>query len=924
MPATLPESPTESVAGRRFRIQFEEQADERVKRAGLRQSERIRQRDAEMRRTRRFGALRRFLSQLALAWMVAAAWAPPALGADPAPFEEPKLTAPVEPEYPPSLVDKGLRGAVVVEIDIDPTGKVRAAAVVESAGPDFDAAALAAARRLQFTPARQGGKAVAVRIRYRFAFSPSIASVRRDGAAGQGRFDRRDVERAPAGFSSLQGEVRERGTGRAVVGAAVTIPALGVETATDGDGRFRFGLLRPGSWEVYLPGTDHKPLRAKVAIADGRSASVSLRAERLSYTIYRATAEAPPEAGQVARRSLAVEEIQRIPGVQGDAFKVVQNLPGVARGTAGSGLLVVRGSAPLDTIITVEGVRVPLIYHFGGLYSIINTDLLDSIDFYPGGFGARYGRQTGGLLNARLAAPRELDGWHGYLESNIYHTGFLLKGPLSADSQIAVAARRSYIDAVLGIDFVAKALPLTLAPRYWDYQAKLDHRIGPRTSATLFWFGTDDGLSAVLKNPPAAFPQARGELASRTSFHTLIGILRHQGDDWSSSTTVGATLGVSDAAFGDLFRFEVSNREYTLRQDFTFGKGPLVLRPGIDVFCNPFDVEIYAPPIAGTGERGTMANAGAQLNRRIQVTQSGLFVAPSAYFDAVFKLRPDVEVVPGVRIDLFRGASGGEGLTPRLNLRWAVDDKVTLKASSAQMLQRPQPNEVAQRFGNPDLLPSTSYETAIGGEWQYSDSISLDLQLFRKDLRRLVVFPNNVVPEPPQNSGKGNILGAEVLVRHKPVGRFFGWVAYTLQRAIRQDEPDLPERPFGWDQTHILTALGTYKLDGNWEVGARFRYVTGNPTTPLATAVYNEQNDTYTRVQAKELLGSRLPAFHQLDLRVDKKFVFDSWLLNLYLDVQNVYNHGNPEGIQYNFDATAHQYQTGLPIIPSLGVRGEF
>ncbi|MBM4345429.1 MAG: TonB-dependent receptor [Deltaproteobacteria bacterium] len=845
--------------------------------------------------------------------------------ADPAALVPPEPIRTVEPVYPPAMEDKGVGGAVVVEIDVDLQGKVKAVKVAQSAGPEFDAAALQAARQMEFSPARQAGKPVAVRITWRFQFGARVAATRRDAAPGQNRFDRRDIERAPAGFSSLDGQVLERGTGRPVVGATVTVAAQGAEVTTDGDGRFRFGLLRAGPAEVYLPGTDHKPLRHGVQISDGKTTTVRLRAERLSYTVYRASAVAPPEAGQMARRTLGAEEIQRIPGVQGDAFKVVQNLPGVARGTGGSGFLVVRGSAPLDTLIAVEGVRVPLIYHFGGVYSIINTDLLDSIDFYPGGFSARFGRQTGGLLNARLALPKKQDHWHGYLESNVYHTGFLLQGPIGENTTVAAAARRSYIDAFLSMDVIARQLPLTLAPRYWDYQLKLDHRLSDRTSMSWFWFGSDDALTAVLKNPPAAFPQARGELASRTSFHTLIGILRHSGDDWTSNTTLGATYGILDAAFGDIFRAEGTSREYTLRQDFTFGKGPLQLRPGLDIFCNPFAVEIYAPPIQTTGERGTFGGGGAGVpTRRIQVRQSGVFVSPAAYFDAVFNLRPDLEVVPGMRLDLFRGGSGGEALTPRLNLRWSADAQWTLKAAAGERVQRPQPNEVGQRFGNPSLLPSRSFEVAAGAEYKISDAVDVDVQFFRKDLSNLVVYPKGVVPEPPINAGTGRILGAELLVRHKPVGPFFGWIAYTLQQALRRDEPHLPERPFGWDQTHILTMLGSYKLPDNWEVGARFRWVTGNPTTPLSTAVYNEANDTYTRVQSAELFTDRLPAFHQLDLRVDKKFVFEDWLFNVYLDIQNVYNHGNPEGIQYNYDATAQQYQTGLPIIPSLGLRGEF
>ncbi len=859
---------------------------------------------------------------LVLAALVAAplAWA----AEPPAPVEPPQLVKPVEPTYPAELAGRGVAGNVVVEIDIDATGAVVAAKVVESAGPEFDAAALAAAKQLQWRPASQGGKAIPVRIRYRFAFRPPVPAERRGPAGSQGRYDRREVEVAPAGASSLEGAVIERGTGRPVVAAPVAVPALGVETTTDSDGRFRFGLLKPGTYELYLPGTDHKPLRQTVAIAGKGTLTVRLKVERLSYTIYRATAQAPQEAGETSRRSLGVEEIQRIPGTQGDAFKVVSNLPGVARPVAGSGFLVVRGSAPQDTLITVEGVHIPLIYHFGGVYSILNTDLLESIDFYPGGYPVRYGRQSGGLINARLATPRELDGWHGYAEANVFHAGFLLKGPLGKDTQLTLAARRSYIDAFLSLEPIAKLLPLTLAPRYYDYQAKLDHTFSERTSATMFWFGSDDSLTAVLANPPAAFPQARGDIETRTSFHTLLGILRHRGDGWTSTTTLAGTLGTGNANFADLFRFDLFNREYTLRQDFTVGDGPVQLRPGLDILCNPFSIEVYAPPIPGTGERGTGGGGPGGIPRSILAKQEGILIAPSAYFDSVFKLRPGLEVVPGLRLDLFRGLSGGEGLTPRLNTRWTAMPGLTLKLASGMALQRPQPQELSDRFGNPNLQPFRSYETAGGAEWKVSEAVDLDVQVFRKDLRDLVIYPKGVVAQKPINAGRGWITGAEVLLRHRPVGRFFGWIAYTLQRAERQDRPGDPVRLFGWDQTHILTLLGSYKLPDNWEVGLRFRYVTGNPTTPVVTAVYNEQTDTYTRVQSPNLLSERLPGFHQLDVRIDKKFVFDSWLLNVYLDVQNVYNHGNPENIQYNYDATQYTYATGLPIIPSLGIRGEF
>lgn len=865
-----------------------------------------------------------------LAVALPSAWSLPARAAAPPVIVEPQLTAPVTPAWPPVVQEQALRGEVLVDVDLDVQGHVSKVALVKLSGyADIDAAALDAARRLQFTPATQDGKPIPVRLRYRFAYAPEVRIDRRGPAPGQGRFDRRPQEDAPQGFASLTGQVLERGTGRPVPGALVTValvtvPDLNADTVTDAEGRFRFGLLKPGTWELYLPGADHKPLRTTVTIATGKTATVKLRAERLSYTIYRASAEAPPEPGEMARRSLQAEEIQKLPGTNGDAFKVVQNLPGVARPTAGGGLIVVRGSAPADTIVSVEGVRIPLIYHFGGVYSVLNTDLLESIDFYPGGYPVRYGRQTGGLVLARLATPKYDAPWHGYGEANVFHAGFFLQGPLGPDTQLTVAGRRSYIDFLL-TTFAADRLPLTLAPRYYDYQVRLDHRLGSHTDLTVFAFGSDDALRAVLKTPPAAFPQARGGIESSTNFLTTMGILRHHGAHWTSTTTLGGVFTTLDASFAELFRFSLTSREYTARQDFTFGDGPLQIRTGLDLLCNPFTAEVYAPQVSGTGERGTGVTGGR--GGSTFVHQEGLFVTPSAYFDTVMRLWPRLELVPGLRLDLYRGASQGESLTPRLNARFRLTERLTLKASTGQTTQRPDPQLVSQGFGNPALLPFRSFETAAGAEYKLTDAIDVDLQAFDKRLTDLVVQPVGAqfgVGVPYVNGGTGHVVGLELLARHRLTERLFGWVAYTLQKATRIDHPGDPERPFGWDQTHILTALASYKLPQDWEVGARFRLVTGNPTTLPTTAVYDEKNDRYVRVPGACTLCDRLPPFHQLDVRIDKKWAFDHWLLNVYLDVQNVYNRENAEGIQYNFDATQHAYQGGLPIIPSLGVRGEF
>ncbi len=83
-----------------------------------------------------------------------------------------------------------------------------------------------------------------------------------------------------------------------------------------------------------------------------------------------------------------------------------QNLPASRVRPVSAGLLIVRGSAPQDTQVFVDGTAIPLVYHFGGLSSVVPTEMLDRIDFlYPGNFSAQYGRATGGIIDVGVRDP---------------------------------------------------------------------------------------------------------------------------------------------------------------------------------------------------------------------------------------------------------------------------------------------------------------------------------------------------------------------------------------------------------------------------------------------------------------------------------------------------------------------------------------
>ena len=161
------------------------------------------------------------------------------------------------------------------------------------------------------------------------------------------------------------------------------------------------------------------------------------------------------------------------------------------------------------------------------------------------------------------------------------------------------------------------------------------------------------------------------------------------------------------------------------------------------------------------------------------------------------------------------------------------------------------------------------------------------------------------------------------MLRHEFANNFFGWISYTLSRSTRKDSPDGETYLFEYDQSHILTLVASYKLPRNWQIGLRFRYTTGSPYTESTRGVYNADTGIYESVSESKN-SARMAPYHQLDLRIDKDWIFDYWIFTTYLDVQNVYYHSNPEMVMYNFDYTEKGYISGLPILPTIGIRGSF
>jgi TonB family protein len=627
-------------------------------------------------------------------------------------------------------------------------------------------------------------------------------------------------------------------------------------------------------------------------------------------------------------RSMSGEEILKSPGTNGDALRSLQNMPGVAKVGAFDGLLIVRGSSPRDTQIFVDGTNVPLVYHFGGLSSVVPSEMLERIDFYPGNFGPQYGRATGGIVDVGVRSPRK-DRLGGLLQVDLVDARLLAEGPIGKKTRFMLGGRRSWLDAWLGGALKEAGVGVTTAPVYYDYQAMIEHDVTSNTTARLFFFGSDDRMKLLFKAPDAGDPAVGGDAGQHTRFWRLQGRIDTRPTSnlrWTTTLSVGRDA--ENITLGDMF-IDYGVLDIEGRSDVRAKLAPWATAvAGLDVQFGKFDASYRLPASSFEDDSDSGPTFGRPLT---ELHGKGQLTRPAGYAMLDLAPLPGLRLLPGVRADYDEG-TGRWSADPRLGVRYDLRSgfpRTTLKGGVGLFHQPPEVYESLKPFGNSGLKAETAYHYSLGFEQELTRPLELSLEGFYKDLRGIVIAAPSADATQNgltyQNVGSGRVYGSELLLRYKPGngGKFFGWLAYTLSRSERRDRDQDPYYRYDWDQTHILTALGSYKLGRGWQVGARFRYVTGSPYTPELGGTMDYDAGAYAPITASRPNSARLPAFHQLDLRVDKTWKFKAWALSAYLDVQNAYVHKNVDNFAYNFDYSKTTKIYSLPFLPIIGLRGE-
>ncbi len=726
----------------------------------------------------------------------------------------------------------------------------------------------------------------------------------------------------------IEGRVFNASNNNPVEFATIAIYGTSIGSISDLDGNFLFTGLDPGYVELRVSSVGYETyISEPIQVTNAKKVFIEVPLNEANIQLDEVVVRASPfrkiEESPVSLRRINIEEIEKSPGGNRDISKVIQSFPGVAATPAQRNDVIVRGGGPSENTFYLDGIEIPNINHFatqgasGGPVGIINADFLREVNLFSGAFPASTSDALSSVIELyQVDGNREKLDFRGSIGAS--DLALTLDGPIGDNTTYILSYRRSYLQ------FLFQLLELPFLPKYNDYQLKVRSRINDKNEISLISIGSYDTNSLNLDaNETEEQRYLLGYLPESFQWSYAIGVVykhfREKGfDTWVLSRNY--LHNESDKFLDNIF--EESNKllDYSsdeIENKFRFEhkssyKGGFRVNYGLNLE--------YAKYYAGLYNR-TFINS-----RPVTFDTESFFelFKWGAFGQASKDLLSDRLVLSfGLRADANNFNDNMRNLLNQLSPRFSASYQLTtgwyLNFNTGRFYQAPAyttmgyEDEEGIRANQTEALKFIRADHVVAGvEWLPDSDSKISLEGFYKKYDNYPFSVRDSISlaskgadfgvfgyEPVTSIAEGRAYGAEFLYRNRDLFGGNLTVSYTLVRSetlpLKESLSDLGWIPTTWDNIHLLNILGFRKFKGNWQVGFKWRFVGGQPYTPFdyrTSSLIQYWDVTKTAaIDFNQYNQLRFKPFHQLDIRIDKEWYLSKITINLYADVQNVYNY---------------------------------
>lgn len=734
---------------------------------------------------------------------------------------------------------------------------------------------------------------------------------------------------------SISGRIVSKMNEKPLVGVTVRIVGTNLGGISRSDGAYKIDNIPVGIYPLQFSYIGYETfVNANTAIVSGKTTNLDISLVesviRLEGAEVRSSYFVKKSETVTSTQTLNSEDIRRAPGVQEDVLRATALLPGVAVTSAGRNDLIVRGGAPFENLFVVDNIEVANINHFGsqgssgGPLSIVNIDFVREVSFSAGAFGAKYGDKLSSITNISLRNGNE-EQFGGKATLSATGFGLNLEGPISEDGSYLFSVRRSYLD------FIFDAAGFSFIPEYWDFHGKVNYRLNSKNTLSFLAIGALGTVKLNNEDEDNRFDNSQVAVPTQNQYFSGI-TWKHLFENGFSTVTLGQThtsysTFQNDSNLVEILKNDSKESETSLRTDFDLMLSPktqLVVGNQIK-WATTLDYDVFIAGFYRTDFSG--------VPQELAIDTSFSTYKNSTYFNltqAIGKFK----LTAGARADYVSYLEDSWLLSPRVSATYQINEVSAISLSGGRYYQSPSFIWLIGDKGNNKMKAIRADQLVLAYDHTPLEDVKVQVEFYYKWYGNYparmwrpysVLSPSGFddlssdIPfglEPLSSDGKGYSRGFEIFIQKKlseiPL---YGLMSFTFSESKFESLLG-GERPSAYDSRIIFNLALGYRFNQKWELSSKFRIATGQPTTPFLP---NGKKDW---VQYNE--GDRLPLFHSMDVRLDRRWNFMKYTLITYIDIQNIYSRKNVSGVRWNSRLQAPEYQESIGLLPSIGVSFEF